>query len=168
MLVLLSLPETHKKPSISAATEVEAVQRVASNDIEQAGSSHTSLSRLSTRQSVAVKTRKYAALARRIFIDPLEIILYLRFPAVALVVYYASVAFGSLYFLNISVEKTFSGAPYHFSVIIVGLLYIFNSAGYIITSIFGGRWVDYVSPASGTMSVADFNKSSHICPWLFV
>ena len=128
VLILLSLPETHRSPT---------------SNIEVA-SSKTSLSRQSTRQSVAFKTRKYLRIFHRIFLEPLKIIGFLRFPAIALTVFYASVAFGSLYFLNISVEKTFSAPPYNFSVIIIGCLYIFNSTGYIVASIFGGRWVDHV------------------------
>lgn len=50
----------------------------------------------------------------------------------------------ALYMLNISVQQTFSANPYNYSSIIVGLLYIPNSLGYIITSIFGGRWVDWI------------------------
>ena len=81
---------------------------------------------------------------RRCFIDPLKILLLLRFPAVAVTAGYASMTFGCLYFLNISIEETFSSPPYQFSTIIVGLLYIPNSIGYILGSIFGGRWLDYI------------------------
>ena len=68
----------------------------------------------------------------------------MRFPAVAVTVLYASITFGSLYFLNVSIQYTFSRAPYDFSVMIVGLLYIPNSLGYILASIFGGRWTDWI------------------------
>ena len=142
LLVILGLPETHKFSNIVAAAEAEVPDNLDTKSQKSAGS----LSRVSTRRSVAVKSRKYAAVARRIFLEPLSVIKYLRFPAVALTVYYASIAFGSLYFLNISIEKTFSGPPYNFSVIIIGCLYIFNSTGYILASIFGGPWVDYVGP----------------------
>ena len=143
LLVIFGLPETHKETKIVTLAEREAVQKSETSS-HQVGSAAASLSSTPTRRSIALKSRKYAYLARRIFIEPLSIIKYLRFPAVALVVYYASVTFGSLYFLNISIEKTFSGPPYNFSVIIVGCLYIFNSTGYILASIFGGRWVDAV------------------------
>lgn len=102
------------------------------------------LQRTLTRQSVVVKSRKYAKVFKRCIVDPLKIILLLRFPAVALTVYYASITFGSLYVLNISIEQTFSKAPYNFSTIIVGLLYIPNSLGYVIASLVGGRWLDYI------------------------
>lgn len=144
LLVILGLPETHKQSSIAAAAEVEAARDADADDPEKAGPAAASLSRVSTRRSVALKWRKYATMAYKIFVEPLSIVKYLRFPAVALTVYYASIAFGSLYFLNISVEKTFSAAPYNFNAIIVGCLYLFNSVGYMIGSIFGGRWVDHV------------------------
>jgi MFS family permease len=59
-------------------------------------------------------------------------------------VYYASITFGSLYVLNISIQTTFSHPPYNFQTYILGLLYISNSLGYFITSIFGGRWIDSI------------------------
>ena len=102
------------------------------------------LSRVSTRQSIQRQTQKGVALLHRWFINPLSIILYMRFPAVAVTVLYASITFGSLYFLNVSIQYTFSRPPYDFSVMIVGLLYIPNSLGYILASIFGGRWTDWI------------------------
>lgn len=83
-------------------------------------------------------------MAKMIILDPLKIILYLRFPAVLLTVFYASITFGSLYVLNISIQDTFSKAPYNFSTLIIGLLYIPNSLGYMIASVFGGRWMDRI------------------------
>ena len=102
------------------------------------------LTRTSTRQSVHIKTKRWAASAKRFFIDPLSVLLYLRFPPVLLTVYYASITFGSLYVLNISVQQTFSEKPYNFSVIIVGLLYIPCSLGYVVASLTGGRWTDRI------------------------
>ena len=95
-------------------------------------------------ESVQCKTRKWITVARRCLVDPLKIILLLRFPAVALTVYYASITFGSLYFLNISIETTFSSAPYNFSTTLVGLLYIPNSLGYFLSSVLGGQWIDHI------------------------
>ena len=94
--------------------------------------------------SIHLKSKKYLSMARRIFIDPLKILLYLRFPAVLITVYYASITFGSLYLLNISLQTTFSKPPYNFSVTIVGLSYIPNSIGYVIASLFGGKWTDTI------------------------
>ncbi|KAL3424650.1 MFS multidrug resistance [Phlyctema vagabunda] len=102
------------------------------------------LSRVSTRQSVQIKTKRAVVIFKRCIIDPLSVLLYLKFPAVLLSVSLASIAFGSLYMLNISLQQTFSEAPYNFSTVILGLLYIPTSVGYVIASIFGGRWNDFI------------------------
>lgn len=133
--LLFFLPETLKdtvSPAVIAATS------------EKDTNTRPALSRTSTRQSVALKSKRYVSVLRRWFVDPLTIVLNLRIPAVALVVYYASITFGSLYVLNISVQQTFDSEPYKFSTIIVGLLYIPNSLGYFLASIFGGKWVDKI------------------------
>jgi len=125
--------------------EEEALEATTNVDPEK--DSRPALSRSVSRRSVksaAVTTQKYLLLAKRLFIDPLLIIRYLRFPPVALTVSYASVAFGCLYFLNISVETTFSGPPHNFGTIEVGLLYISNSLGYLVMSLLGGPWVDRI------------------------
>jgi hypothetical protein len=109
-----------------------------------AGSASPTLSRTSTRERVQKKTKKYTRMARMVFLDPLKIVLWLRFPAVVLTVYYAAVTFGSLYVLNVSIQDTFGKAPYNFSTLILGLLYIPNSLGYVLASIFGGRWMDFI------------------------
>ena len=102
------------------------------------------LSRVSTTKSVKDNTKKGIKAFKRCIIDPLSVLGYLRFPAVCLTVYVSSVAFGCLYVLNVSLQKTFSEPPYSFSVSIVGLLYIPPSAGYVVASIFGGRWSDSI------------------------
>lgn len=136
LLIILTfcLPET-----LARRTEPAQPQQVVD---EKTGRSE--LARVSTRQSVQIKTKRAAVIFKRCIIEPLSVILYLRFPAVLLTVYLASITFGSLYFLNISVQQTFSTSPYNFSVIIIGLLYIPNSLGYVISSLFGGRWTDII------------------------
>lgn len=143
VFILFCLPETLgvRKPLVQEA-EAEAEENTTekpSSDANRPG-----LARTTTTQSVAIKSKTYLAVLRRAFIDPLRIILYLRFPAVALSVAYASITFGSLYMLNISVQRTFAADPYNYSTIIVGLLYIPNSMGYFLASLFGGRWVDNI------------------------
>lgn len=105
----------------------------------------STLTRTTSRASAAAKkTKRCIKILKRIFIDPLAIILYLRYPPVLLTVYYASITFGSLYLLNISLEYTFSRPPYSFSIIILGLTYIPNSIGYLLASLLGGRWTDVI------------------------
>jgi MFS family permease len=134
--IVFFLPETLKqRKSLADTAEHEAAEKV---------EGRPGLERTTTRQSAKVKAKKYTVMARRVFVDPLRIILYLQIPAVAILVAYAAITFGSLYVLNISVQQTFSEAPYNYGSIIVGLLYIPNSAGYFISSIFGGRAVDRI------------------------
>jgi multidrug resistance protein len=132
LVLTFCLPETLARPREPVVQET--------ND----KATRPELTRVSTRQSVHIKTKKAAKIFKRCIIDPLSVLGYLRFPAVLISVYLASVTFGSLYVLNISIQQTFSDSPYNFSVIIVGLLYIPNSLGYFLASMFGGRWTDTI------------------------
>ncbi|KAF2133779.1 MFS general substrate transporter [Dothidotthia symphoricarpi CBS 119687] len=129
IFIILALPETlaKEKPSPSAT---------AADDKESPPAS--------TRTSPVQKAKMLFAHSRQIFLDPLKIITWLRYPAVATTVYYASITFGCLYILNISIQSTFAAAPYNFSTLIIGLLYIPNSFGYLLASMFGGRWIDRI------------------------
>ncbi|GAB1200907.1 hypothetical protein APSETT444_010288 [Aspergillus pseudonomiae] len=131
--IFLALPETlisAKSPSPNTSSEQQ----------EPIG---RRLSRVSSRQVVGFTT-KWLKVLKMALIDPLKIVLYLRYPPVLLTVYYASITFGSLYVLNVSVEHTFGSDPYNFTTILVGLLYIPNSLGYVVASTFGGRWMDNI------------------------
>jgi len=136
IFLIFALPETLKNRK---AVAVSAGQEVKAETGQRLG-----LSRTSSRQVVRMKTRKWVKMLKRAFIDPLKIILYLRFPAVLITVYYASITFGSLYILNISVQATFERPPYNFSTIEVGLAYIPNSLGYVAASLLGGKWTDTI------------------------
>jgi multidrug resistance protein len=80
----------------------------------------------------------------KIILTPLKVLPLLRFMPIFLTVYYASITFASYYLLNISIQDTFQGAPYSFSTMIVGLMYVPSSLGYILASFLGGRWTDYI------------------------
>ncbi|OJJ02830.1 hypothetical protein ASPVEDRAFT_132998 [Aspergillus versicolor CBS 583.65] len=136
ILILFGLPETL---SISKPILPEPRTGTADQD-EPLG---RRLSRVSSRQVIGA-TARWLKLLKIIFIDPLKIILYLRYLPVLLTVYYAAITFGSLYVLNVSIEHTFGEPPYNFDTLIVGLLYIPNSLGYMVSSIFGGRWIDSI------------------------
>jgi multidrug resistance protein len=90
------------------------------------------------------RTKSLILHLRHIFLSPLSILSWLRFPPVLLTVYYASITFGCLYILNISIQKTFALPPYSYSTLIIGLLYIPNSFGYLLASLFGGKWIDNI------------------------
>jgi multidrug resistance protein len=131
--LLLLLPETLRRRTPLVLPEEGA-----------AAGKGVGLQKTTTRQSVKDGARRGALFLKQAMIDPLKIILLLRYPAVAITVYYAAITFGTLYFLNVSIELTFSRAPYGYKSIIVGLLYIPNSVGYFLASIFGGRWLDKI------------------------
>jgi hypothetical protein len=140
LFIVFALPETLRgKKDLGEKAAAEEV-----SDTTAAGSVRPALSRTSTRERVQNKTKKYTRMARMVFLNPLKIVLWLRFPAVVLTVYYAAVTFGSLYVLNVSIQDTFAQAPYNFSTLILGLLYIPNSLGYVLASVFGGRWMDFI------------------------
>lgn len=136
VFLFFALPETLKaRKSVTAAAE---------NELSGDPNKRQALIRVSSTRSVHQKTTKWLRAAKMAFVDPLKIILNLRYPAVLLTVWLASITFGSLYVLNISLESTFSKPPYNFSEIIVGLTYIPNSIGYILASLLGGRWTDKI------------------------
>jgi MFS family permease len=139
-LILLALPETldKKKKSVGEAAEGQA------QNSPPGDSPHSEIRRTSTREAVHRCSVKCIKILRIFFVDPLAMILYLRFPAVFLTVYYASITFGSLYVLNISIQATFEKPPYSFPTLIVGFLYLPASLGYVIASIGGGRWMDRI------------------------
>lgn len=65
-----------------------------------------------------------------------KILYLLRFPAVLLTVYYASITSGMLTVLNISIQQSFSELPYNYSELIISLLYILDLMGYILIGLF--------------------------------
>ncbi|KAI4133145.1 MAG: hypothetical protein LQ338_000410 [Usnochroma carphineum] len=133
VFLVFALPETLK-----------ATKLAVDEDLPAAAGLEQGLARTSSRQRVQQTSRRWTKMLKRWFLDPLKIILYLRFPAVSVTVYYASITFGALYMLNISLQDTFSKTPYDFSTIKVGLVYIPNSLGYVLASLFGGRWTDRI------------------------
>ncbi|PHH82776.1 hypothetical protein CDD82_4850 [Ophiocordyceps australis] len=105
------------------------------------------LSRTTTRsaaESAKERSVKVARFLGRAFIDPLRVLLFLRFPPVLITVLVAAVTFGALFVVNISIQNRFSQPPYGFSQLIVGLLYIPSGLGYLIAALFGGRWLDNI------------------------
>ena len=130
LLLIFCLPETLAKPPPlpPAATEP----------------SPNPLQRVSTTQSVRLHTRRTAAVLKRFLVDPLSVILYLRLPPVFITVYSASIAFFALFVLNISIQSTFSSPPYGFPPIPLGACYLAPSLGYVVASVLGGPWIDYI------------------------
>lgn len=78
------------------------------------------------------------------FIDPFKVLALLRHPPIFISVFSAATAFSALYVVNISVQSVFEKRPYNFTTIEVGLLYLAPTLGYAVSSLLGGRWVDYI------------------------
>lgn len=79
-----------------------------------------------------------------LFVRPLKSLKFLSYPPVLLAITYNGFCFFCLYFLNVSIESLYTSAPYHFSPVIIGLMYIPNTLGYIISSVLSGRYSDKV------------------------
>ncbi|KAF9882113.1 MFS multidrug resistance [Colletotrichum karsti] len=131
IMVLFCLPETLPRPKPPPAP------------LPSQGDKNE-LSRTKTTESVKVHTKKAAATAKKFFLDPLSVLLYLRFPPVIITVAFAAITFGALFFVNISVQSTFSKEPYGFNQLIIGLFYFPAGLGYFMASILGGRWLDFI------------------------
>lgn len=82
-------------------------------------------------------------LFKRLF-GPFRVIGLLRYPPVIVVVWSGVIAFFAMFILNVSIQSTFEKAPYNFSVLLVGLIYLAPTIGYAISSVLGGRWIDYI------------------------
>lgn len=88
------------------------------------------------------------AIARHFFLDPLRVLAYVQFPAILLLIYLASVTWGTFMFLCVSIQQSLPSPPYQFSALAVGLTFLPLSLGLILASILGGRWSDYVMTRS--------------------
>ena len=133
LMLCFGLPETLRKRTPKPVPTTPA-----------APSGDDPLRRTTTTQSVKQKSKRLARVLKTFLIDPLSVLKYLRYPPVQVSVYSAAIAFGSLFVLNISIQSTFAKAPYSFPGIIVGLLYLPPSLGYVAASLTGGRWIDYI------------------------
>lgn len=95
-------------------------------------------------------------------IRPAHSIVLLGYPPVALVISFSALSFMGIYFFNISITNSYSAAPYNFSSVILGLMYIPNSITYVIASIFGGRWNDRLIRLSASRNNGEMIPESRI------
>jgi multidrug resistance protein len=102
------------------------------------------LTRVTTRESIMVKSKEFTKALKHYLIEPLSVLLLLRFPPVFLTVLIAAIAFSSVYVLNIAIESGFAQPPYSFNQTTVGLTYMSTGMGYIVSSMVGGRWMDSI------------------------
>ncbi|PQK10292.1 hypothetical protein BB8028_0002g06160 [Beauveria bassiana] len=130
-LLLVALPETTRNLNTSQAPGQQQ------NELSVSHNSHAIL-------AVTLKTQRALRRLRHLFLDPLRMIFLLRHLPILFTSYYAALAFGSLYILNISIQKVFAEPPYGFSVSILGLCYIPSGLGFLSSALLGGKWADYI------------------------
>lgn len=90
---------------------------------------------------------KLASLSQKIsalVLRPLKTVKFLTYPPVLLAVSYNGFCYICLFFLEVSIESLYTSPPYSFSPIIIGLMYLPVTIGYIVSSIFSGRYSDKV------------------------
>ncbi|GEQ72655.1 hypothetical protein JCM33374_g6342 [Metschnikowia sp. JCM 33374] len=95
-------------------------------------------------------------------VRPMHALVFLTYPPVLLVITYSSIGFMGTYFFNISISNEYSRPPYNFSPIIVGLMYIPNSITYIIASIYGGRWNDWLIKRSARLNNGELRPEARL------
>lgn len=110
-----------------------APERYASNN----RSVHSGKSGLFENSEASWKSQTYDYLIR-----PLHSLVLLGYPPALLLITYLSILFGGMYFFNASLTYGYSRAPYNYSLVIVGVMYIPMLVTYVIASVFGGKWHD--------------------------
>lgn len=89
------------------------------------------------------ETSKAVKFVKRI-VNPLKVLAMLRHPPIIVALWSAAISFGSLFVLNVSIQAEFAKPPYNFTVMQVGLLYLAPTLGSAVSSLLGGRWIDYI------------------------
>jgi multidrug resistance protein len=140
VLLFLLLPETLARKKADEPTIPTPARNITDSD----GNPIPLNRRHPSTMAVSIHTKRLAIILKRFLLDPLSVLLMLRFPAVTLTALYAAITFGALFVLNISIQDAFTSSPYSFDVLIVGLLYLPPSLGYLMASLFGGRWIDRI------------------------
>lgn len=77
-------------------------------------------------------------------VNPVKVLAMLRYPPIIVAVWSAAIAFGAMFVLNVSIQADFDKPPYNFTIIEVGLVYLAPTLGYAVSSLLGGRWIDYI------------------------
>ncbi|KAK3319474.1 major facilitator superfamily domain-containing protein [Cercophora scortea] len=80
----------------------------------------------------------------RAAVEPLAVLGLLRHPAIFVAIYAGALSFGVTFVAYVSLQATFLQAPYNFTTIELGLLYLAPTIGYAISSVLGGKWLDYI------------------------
>ncbi|CAB5381456.1 unnamed protein product [Rhizophagus irregularis] len=75
--------------------------------------------------------------------DPTSPLRLLKYPNMLLVIVYISITYAIIYIQNTLAELSFTDI-YHVSASTVGLIFLAQGTGYMIGSVIGGKWSDYV------------------------
>ncbi len=82
-------------------------------------------------------------LPRRKKFNPIEPLFLLKYPNMTLTIIYTSIVFGLVYLQHTLLSRTFT-RQYNLSTSNIGLIFLAPGGGYLIGSIVGGRWSDFV------------------------
>lgn len=136
ILIVFCLPETSPRPAVFPIDTSPSAIKVATTSNESEKTKTPSL-------PMVPATRRSLSLVK-ILIEPFHALTHLRLAALSTTIYIASITFGTLGILSISIQDTFSHSPYNLSTIVIGCLYIPIGSGNMFGSIFGGRWSDSI------------------------
>ncbi|RKP12629.1 major facilitator superfamily domain-containing protein [Piptocephalis cylindrospora] len=77
-------------------------------------------------------------------LGPIDALKLLRFPTVAMTIFYVSVVYGSLYLVTTEIPRTFANL-YHLSSSSIGLTYLASGCGNVGGALLGGRMTDWMT-----------------------
>ena len=129
VLIVLGLPETSPRQAV-ITVRLDEKSRPSSQSSES--------------EPTPSPTRFNLEAITDVLIGPFRALTYLRFSAIVVTIYIASITFGILGLLNISYQSTFSHPPYSLSPIVVGCIYIPIGVGSLLGSVYGGKWSDSI------------------------
>ena len=152
VLILFLLPETLREE------EIPSFQKVPTKTNEQekveaplnrvlTGTEENVPDLTPNTATTALQEFNMASPSRKAFlllVRPLKSVKFLAYPPVLLAISYNGFCYFCLYCLNVSIESLYTEAPYNFSSVIVGLMYMPNTLGYIVSSVLSGRYSDMI------------------------
>lgn len=77
-------------------------------------------------------------------VRPLQVLALLRYPPIFIAIYSGALTFAVTFVMYVSLQAGFEQPPYNFSGTILGLIYLAPTIGYAVSSVMGGRWIDYI------------------------
>ncbi|ODV63444.1 MFS transporter [Ascoidea rubescens DSM 1968] len=110
-------------------------------DIEVASNEHENSDSNSLNNSKVQKVRNTIYFY---IIQPTKSVTLMKYPPVLFSIIFSGITFLPVHINNVALSNIYSEEPYNFSPMIVGLVYLPNSIGYIIASVFGGKYVDFL------------------------